>query len=187
MRRTLSMPRTLHIVVNITLFQIGWLSCVLGAVNGMSLVGPIFVIVAVGLHLIVAPMPTREMQMLAGVSLLGLAWETLMIQTGFLAYNGGLIMNGLPPYWIIAMWFLFATTLNVSLRWLHGRKLLAAALGAIFGPATYYAGAVLGGVSFAYPTLTMTVVAISWALLMPTLASLAMRLDGFADAPEQLA
>ena len=53
-------------------------------------------------------------------------------------------MAGLAPYWIVALWMLFATTLNVTFRWLQPRPALAAALGAVFGPVSYIAGAAVG-------------------------------------------
>ena len=173
------MPRIAHITVNIVLFQIGWLVCVLGAVNDVALMGLLFALTAVGTHLFFTPMLTTELQMLFFVVLTGIAWETAMVQLGFMVYVNGIVFEGLPPYWILAMWLLFATTLNLSLRWLHGRMMLAAILGLLFGPITYFAGSKLGGVSFPDTFHTLAVIAVSWALLMPMLAILAKRLDGF--------
>jgi hypothetical protein len=76
------------------------------------------------------------------------------------------------------MWLLFATTLNVSLRWLKHRPLLAAALGAVAGPAAYFAGYKLGGVQIPEFTTTMTALALGWAVFMPFLMLLSKRLDG---------
>ena len=75
------------------------------------------------------------------------------------------------------MWFLFATTLNVSLRWLHHRILLASIMGLIFGPITYYGGAKLGGVRFTDPAFSMMIIAISWGALLPIVTITARRLD----------
>ena len=129
-------------------------------------------------------MRVKEIQMLFLVTLTGAAWETIMVQLGFMVYINGNIFEGLPPYWILAMWLLFATTLNLSLRWLHGRMMLAALLGILFGPITYFAGSKLGGVSFPETLSTIAVVAISWGVLMPMLAVLAKRFDGFTVSNE---
>ena len=115
--------------------------------------------------------------MMAQVYLIGVIWESLMVATDCLIYLNGQFLNYLPPYWIIAMWFLFATTLNVSLRWLHRRILLASIMGLIFGPITYYGGAKLGGVRFTDPTFSMMVIAISWGVLLPIITIIARRLD----------
>ena len=56
---------------------------------------------------------------------------------------------------------------------------LASVMGLIFGPTTYYAGAKLGGVSFTDPTVSIIVIAISWAILLPIIVFFARRLDTF--------
>jgi hypothetical protein len=78
---------------------------------------------------------------------------------------------------------LFATTLNVSLRWLRGRPLLGALLGAVGGPLAYLAGAKLGGIELLEPALALSALAAGWALLLPLLQRLATELDGFAGQP----
>jgi len=76
------------------------------------------------------------------------------------------------------MWMLFATTLNVSLRWLQPRLGLAALLGMIAGPLAYYAGARLGGVSFSAPAAALCAVAAVWTLVLPMLLIIASRCRG---------
>jgi hypothetical protein len=78
------------------------------------------------------------------------------------------------------MWMLFATTLNVSLRWLRRYPLAAIALGAIGGPLAYWAGARLGAMEFAAPVAATAALAFGWALLTPLLVWLAQRFDGYA-------
>ena len=63
---------------------------------------------------------------------------------GWLEYPSGILLSNTAPHWIVAMWVLFASTLNVSLRWLRGRWALATLLGAVAGPLAYYGGAGLG-------------------------------------------
>ena len=76
------------------------------------------------------------------------------------------------------MWMLFATTLNVSFRWLHNRLWVAALLGAIFGPVSYLGGSSIGAVTLIEPIAAMTALCVAWALLMPGLLLLAQQLDG---------
>jgi hypothetical protein len=82
---------------------------------------------------------------------------------------------------------LFATTLNVSLRWLKGRWVLAALLGGSAGPLSFYAGHRLGGVAFADPVYSLTVLGLGWAVLMPLLLWLGGRLDGLGHTNTVLA
>ena len=81
---------------------------------------------------------------------------------------------------MVAMWMSFATTLNVSLRWLRKRTTLAVVLGAIAGPLAFYAGAELGGVTFLDQRSGLMALAIGWAVMVPMLSILSTRLDGIA-------
>ena len=79
------------------------------------------------------------------------------------------------------MWGVFATTLNLSLRWLKGRWFIAILSGAIAGPLAYYAGARLGGVVFTEQMTALIALSLGWAVLMPLLMALSQRLDGFPN------
>ena len=81
---------------------------------------------------------------------------------------------------MIALWAVFATTLNVSLRLLHNRHVVAAVLGAVAAPLAYYAGSRLGAVEFVNVGTALLVIGAGWVVLMPVLVSLAARLDGYA-------
>ena len=94
-------------------------------------------------------------------------------------YSVGVLLPGLAPYWIVAMWALFATTLNSSLGWLKGRPLLAALMGGFGGPLAYLAGHRLGGVEMADPVLALAAQGIGWAALMPLMTMIGARLNGF--------
>jgi hypothetical protein len=76
------------------------------------------------------------------------------------------------------MWMLFATTLNVSMRWLRGRPKLAAIFGFFGGPASYIAGQKLGGIVFNDELAALLALAIGWAIIMPILMRLSENLDG---------
>jgi len=100
-----------------------------------------------------------------------------MISAGWLSYPSGMLLAGFSPYWIIAMWMLFATTFNVSFRWLQSKMLLAVLLGALSGPLSYYFGAKFGAVTLNDFTSSMIALAVGWGALMPALLVLAKWLD----------
>lgn len=84
----------------------------------------------------------------------------------------------LAPWWILALWALFATTLNVSLGWLRSRLLLAGVLGGVAGPFAYWAGERLGALSLREPVAALGALTLGWAAILPALLALARRLDG---------
>jgi hypothetical protein len=172
-------------LINLGAFQAGWFSCVLGAANGYPLLGPYVVLIVVALHLAVATRPGPELLLIAVAGLLGVLFDSALLRTGWLTYSSGVLWATVAPYWIVAMWLAFATTLNVSLRWLRGRTWTALVFGAIGGPLSYLAGARLGGLEFIRPAAALPALAVGWAVVTPLLVWLAAKFDGIhpvADA-----
>ena len=174
-----------HLLVNFALFQLAWFACVLGGANGLPVAGLVAVGIAAGVHLQYCDAPDAEFRLLLLVGLIGTAWDSLIVSTGLMSYPSGTFQAGVAPYWIIAMWINFAATLNVSMQWLKGRPLLAAAFGAIGGPLSYFAGYKLGGVDIPDLWLGLGAQAVGWALIMPMLTILATRMAGLPASHEQ--
>jgi hypothetical protein len=169
-------------LVNFIAFQIGWFACVLGGANGWPWLGVLVMIAVVTRHLYQATQPRAELTLIVLSGLLGFGADSLLTGLGLLHFPSGQFHEALSPYWMVAMWMLFATTLNVSLRWLKPYLALAALLGAVAGPLAYYAGARLGGVSFADPLTGLIAVGGVWALAMPLLLVIASRWNGVAGS-----
>ena len=168
----------MNVLINFLVFQAAWFSTVLGAAKGAPWLGPVAILVAVALHLRFTRRPGVELRLLAIAMVLGLTVDSLLLATGWIAYPNGAWLPGFAPYWIIAMWALFATTLNVSMRWLKDRYLLAAVFGAVGGPLSYLAGARLGAMNFVQAEWALLALAIAWGVSMPLLTALSSRFDG---------
>jgi len=168
----------MHPFANFMAFQAGWFTCVLGAANGHPWLGVVATLIVVALHLQAVAAPAREAVLISVAMLLGLALDSAIVAAGWLTYPNGQFASGLAPYWILCMWALFATTLNVTMRWMRDRYVLAAVFGAIGGPLSYLAGERLGAVEFAGGAVPVVALAIAWLLAMPALVYLAGRIDG---------
>ena len=171
------------VIVNFVLFQLAWLACVIGAARGQPWVGPVVVAVVAAWHLAQSRRPGPELALLGAAAAIGTVFDSLLVATGWLVYPSGQWHPLVAPYWIVALWIAFATTLNVSLDWLKGRPLLAAVFGGLGGPMAYLAGAGLGGVAFVDKVSAMTLLAFGWAVLTPLLVTLAARLNGWRGMP----
>lgn len=168
----------MSILTNILAFKIGWIASVLGAANELPLLGPAVVLGAIAIHLRTANEPARELMLIVSTGAIGAAWDSVMVVAGWVSYPTGTLIAGFAPYWILAMWMLFATTLNMTFRWLQSKLALAGLLGAIFGPLSYVAGAKTGAIVIDEFVVTMVALAVAWSLLLPGLLLLATRLDG---------
>ena len=169
------MNRTL---INFVVFQAGWFSCVLSAAYGYPWVGLAVVGVIVMSHLVSADNRAHEVQLVALAVVLGLVFDSLLVSSGWVRYPSGMVLQGFAPYWILAMWALFATTLNLSMGWLKSSLLLASFMGAVFGPLSYMAGQRLGAIELVSFNSSMIALAVIWAAAMPILMYAASRFDG---------
>lgn len=158
-------------IINVVGMQVGWFICVLGAANDLPLIGPLFVLIYLFIHLFLVNKPVKEFQLILIISLIGVLIDGFKKSIGFIAYMSAVpAIEWIAPIWIIAMWALFASTLNGSLRWLHRHYFLAFILGALFGPLSYLAGAKLGAISFTKDmTLSIVILAIVWGCVLPLL------------------
>ena len=169
------------ILVNFVAFQVGWFACVLGGAHQFPWLGTLLVSIIIAVHLSRASRPRAELSLILLAIAIGSVWDSYLVWRGWLEYPSGTLIPDTAPHWILAMWGVFATTLNVSLRWLKQRWLIAVLSGAIAGPLAYYAGARLGGVVFTDQTTALIALGLGWAVLMPLLMGLSQRLDGFPD------
>jgi hypothetical protein len=165
------------LLVNFIGFQVGWFACVLGAANDKELLGMIIALGIVIYHVVNQGDSRKELKLVLAATVIGLLWETWVLNLNILRYPSHPEALFWAPTWLIMMWALFATTINLSMGWLKGRWMLAVFMGAIFGPLAFVAGEKVGAVVFLDSTLSMITLAIGWGLLMPLLLWIAERIN----------
>ena len=173
-------PDFFRTLVNVVLFQIGWFACVLSAAAGRPSLGAAIAVGIVTFHLFRASIPRQELFLVLSALAIGAVWESLLVLMNLVSYEVGAIIRWAAPYWIILMWGLFATILNVSLRWLRGRWLLQTLAGLVGGPLAFYGGHRLGALEFGNESVALFILAVGWAVLTPLLMTLSVRYDGYA-------
>ena len=160
------------IALNFIGCQVAWSACVLGGANDRALAGTLVAAAVIALHLALAQRPAPETLLIVAASLIGLVWDSTLIAIGLFTYPSGILVPGLAPYWMIALWAVFATSLNLSMGFLKGRLWLAALVGAV---------------EMSEPMLALGAQALGWAVLLPVLTHLAARWDGCSVAPSPAA
>ncbi|NND82020.1 MAG: DUF2878 domain-containing protein [Gammaproteobacteria bacterium] len=167
-----------RLIANFILFQLGWFACVLLGAGQLHWLGSLIASMIVLVHLQLAERLKPELMLVLSAVVIGLLWDSALVWFGVLQYEHGLLAPFLAPHWIVAMWALFATTINGSLGWVKTNWLLAALMGAVGGPLSFYAGYKLGAVQIPDMALAMALLAAGWAVFMPLLVGLSQRLDG---------
>lgn len=164
-------------VFNLIGFQIGWFACVLGAAYHAPWLGVFNALFILMLHRTRSKHKQAESTLLLLAALFGLVFDSLLLQLGWVAFEPVAYWpNALSPPWMIGLWALFASTLNLSLNWLKKHTALAALLGAIAGPLCYWAGERLGALHLVNFNMAMAYLAVGWAIAVPLLLTVASAL-----------
>jgi hypothetical protein len=168
-----------NIVINFVLFQIGWFACVLGAAKQLPWLGVGIVLAIMAWHLLQARQPKYEIILLLIALLIGGLFDQMLLSLNLVSYQAHGWQDSLVPAWILALWAVFVTALNVSLRWMRGRWLIAVLFGAIGGPMAYIGAARLGAVYLDNLPLSYVALSVGWAILTPLLLIISEKFDGF--------
>ncbi len=169
-------------ILNLTLFKAGWLAVVLLAAVNMPVAGALAALSVVVVHLLRSPDFRAELVLIGASALIGFAWESFLVLTDVLEYGTGSLVPGAAPLWIVSMWMLFATTLNVGMRWLRKNQVVAVLAGLVGGPMAFLAGQGAGAVTLSEPVYSVIIIGLGWALLLPALVYVAGRFDGHGTA-----
>lgn len=167
-------------LLNYAIYQIGWIAAVVGAGQGFPWLGMGVAFALLVGHLALARRRRAELRLVVAAGFMGLVIDSTQAAVGLLNFPAGMVVWWLCPPWILVMWMQFATTFRFSLRWLIGRPLLAASVGAVGGPLAYLVGERLGAVELGSPRVVpLLVLSLAWTVAVPTLMRLAGR-DGDA-------
>ncbi len=157
-------------IANAVVFQVGWWIAVLGTGWAYHWIGPLLVACLVCVNVCSSADRRATARIVIVVGLFGTLLDSALSFAGLLLFVENPFAPWLCPPWLIALWCLLATTLNGSLRWLAGRDRLAALVGGIFGPLSYYAAQQLGTLRLGRnEALSLLLLSILWAVLLPLL------------------
>ena len=164
-------------LINFGLFQLGWFIAVWGAAHQTLPASMIAIGFILMFHIIQARHKKEAINLLLIIMVLGPLFDQCLLFLGLIEYKSQFSAY-IVPIWIIALWGLFASTLNVSLSWLRHYKLLAILFGLIGGPLTYLAAEKLHAIQF-MNSYALIVLALGWALLTPLSLVMAQKWNGF--------
>ena len=153
--------------VNALLFQAGWFICVLGGNSGWLILALVILLV----HWVWR----GDGRLMVEAFIIGLALDSGLMWLNVYDFHPN---RWLVPLWLAMLWPLLAMTLRHCLAWTARPWWLAAGLGAVAGPVSYYAGGRLAGVDFPHGTgITMAGLALVWAGVFPALQQRATAIE----------
>lgn len=161
-------------IANVLGYQGVWFACVGGAASGLVWPGLAAALAFAFATLALGGRRAADLRTLAFVLPLGFLVDSGLVASGWISYSPPGPAGTLAPVWIAAIWLAFAFTLNHSLAFLRSQRALSALLGLAGGPLAYWgASRAFGVIEFAQPAfLTLMVVGMCWAILLPVLFAL---------------
>ncbi|MFT5132219.1 MAG: hypothetical protein ACI9SC_000684 [Gammaproteobacteria bacterium] len=163
------------LIPNFILFQTAWFITIFSAVSGHPYIGPVYTVMWMMLHLtFFTDQRFEEWRILFFAAVLGYIFDSLLVYMDVFTFPPQALLGSPSTIWMIALWVNLAATLNFSLKWLQGRLVLAALLGAIAGPATYYAGSRIGAIEL-QQAWSLLAISMQWLIAMPLLLWFAQR------------
>jgi Protein of unknown function (DUF2878) len=168
---------------NVVAYQVAWFACVLGAASDLAWVGAAVALFVAAVHVMLTARVGGELKLIAAATAIGLLVDSALTRTGQIEFVAGVWAEGWAPYWMLALWAAFATTLNHSLRWVMDRPVVAAILGAVGGPLAYLAATRLGALEIPTPQMALPLIAAFWAAAMWTLSMVAARVRPSGTLP----
>ncbi len=173
-------PDTRDVILNVVAFQAGWLALVLAPANGVAYAGFAAAAAVIALHLWRSPDGLSEAKLLLAAAGLGLVVESAVLRGGFVGYTAAGSHDGIAPLWLVMMWPVFATSVNVTFRSFRNWTVAAAAFGFAFVPIAYLAGVKLGAMTMPEPIVrSLAAIGLGWAIALPLMFWLGQRLDGW--------
>lgn len=150
------------ILLNLAIFQIGWIVCVVG---GDIYAAP-YTLLAVVIHQLFLVEHKSEWQIIVIVTFVGCLWDSLMAISGVMVYTDATLIG--IPLWLVCLWVLFAMTFLHALSWMRHYLWLAAVFAGVFGPLSYWLGDELSSADVGSPViLSLAIMAAGWAILFP--------------------
>lgn len=153
-------------IILVIWFYVGWFGCVFFGkwqLGEWSLVFP-----GVAFILLIKDKAATKYQVIALFlsAIVGIVFDTLALRLGLISFPDPAL--AFVPLWLTSMWLLFSAMIPVSHALFKSNLLLAAILGAIFGPLSYYSGEAFEVFAFS-SSKAILIFAIFWGVCFPAI------------------
>ena len=173
----LSLVSNRALIINAISFQVVWFICV----QGTSLFAVLATLVLIIIYQYSFKPRPKIWKLLIVFSLIGYIGDNIIAAAFKVNYAGvalPLFESLTSPFWLLALWLSFATTLNHSMLWLFNKSYITLIVAIFIVPFSYFAGITLSGSTFTYSSdsllywLFFLAEGIWWAILLLSYGSI---------------
>ena len=173
------------IFLHFFILQVLWWGSILSAVHlDFAPWAPFFMVIILLLLSHFTSLYNEKDRILGVVAtLIGLVLDTLWIQLGLIEYTADWPIAGFCPLWILVLWFGVGFDFRHSLLWLEQRKIIGGIVTGISAPLCYWSAmkAGVGQIPNEMQFITPLVIGITWAIVFPAYAQLAVYIERIPD------
>ena len=145
-------------------YYLGWFGCVYFGRWGISNWSLIFPMMPMVYLLKSKTISIAQFLFLVKISMVGIIFDSAAYYFQWITFPNH--QASVIPTWLVSMWLLFATIFPLSHRLFKTKLGLAAVLGAIVGPLSYYSGVAFESISFGHRNV-LFIYAIFWGIYFP--------------------
>ena len=132
------------VILNFFIFYITWWSILISNWKNQAAIGWSVFIIAMAIHFFyVSINKNKDLKEVLIIAALGLILDTLLAATGILTFNHS-YSTIFPPFWLVGIWLLFATTISYSFTLLRNKIPAQVIVGGFFAPVSYITGSKFG-------------------------------------------
>jgi hypothetical protein len=143
------------IIVNFFSFYVGWWAILISNWKNAPIFGWIIFIIVMAIHFFrVSINKKKDALEIFLIALAGLILDTALAASGVLTFTNS-YSAVFPPFWLIGIWILFATTISYSYQLIRNKISSQVIVGGFFAPVSYITGAKFGLLNL-YPALPIT-------------------------------
>jgi hypothetical protein len=152
-------------------FQLAWLTCALGASQGLAWPGLLACGLLILYHITASANRWQAAWPCIAMGAMGIVAETTLMRTGLVTYAAQWPFPAIAPLWLLSLWAAFGTLADVVRTLLGDRRYgRYAIIGLAAGPLSYAAGSALGALSLSEPYWPGYLsIALIWCLAMPAM------------------
>ena len=161
-------------LINFIVFQLIWFLSICGAAAERELISVSLCLFFLAINLFISKNLRADLALIAQGVVLGIFIDTFLIHLNIISFKSqywGLI----SPLWMWVIWAALFSTVNSSMSWLKPRWAMAAVLGAIFAPLSYWAGVRMGAGVFNDLYIALATIGLIWLLITPLMMRMAAR------------
>lgn len=158
-------------IANYLVFQAGWAACLFAGKEGLTWPALAAACVVLALHRFITKADPAEFGFIFAAAAIGFGVDQVLTLSGIYSFPNHTSQT-FAPFWMLAIWLCFATTLRHSLAWLGSPWWIAAVAGAVFGPLAYFGSQQLGVIEIRHEPFGWLAAAAQWGVLLPLLLQL---------------